>query len=145
MVGQFQKSHANRKHFSPSSTHISNNEDTIMLGETAMVGFCAKMAEENLREKRLLRINKNRKRFGGLFARNKRKSLVSSQTSAGGSSFDSDSLCSEGHDECVRKVAGDTEMFRKMQETLRESKFTTNQGIKHALVKYFDEADIAML
>lgn len=97
------------------------DDDTIMLGETAMVGFNKKMRE-------ISRAKNHRRRFGGLFLMKNRSGSFRS---------DDHSLSPENHDENVRKIVDNKETFRKMQETLRESKFSTNQGLKHALVKYF--------
>jgi len=113
---------------SSEKARILLESDTIMFGETAMVGFNSKMVEE-MSKTRTLR----RPRFRNLFVMKSTSPLYST----GSSKSDDDTTCSEDHEENVRRVVDDTDMFRKMQETLRESKFSTNQGIKHELVKYF--------
>jgi len=106
------------------------DNDTIMIGATAMIGFSTKILEEITREKSL----RKKTSFGGLFVMNKNRT----RTSSTGTLFtDDDTLCSNDHEENVRRVVYDEDSFRKMQETLRESKFSTNQGIKHAMVEYF--------
>lgn len=92
-----------------------------------MVGFTTKMIEEITREKSL----RKKGRFGGLFVMKNRTTVPSIGTFF----TDDDTLSSEDHEENVRKVVDNEDSFRKMQETLRESKYSTNQGIKHALVE----------
>ena len=95
-----------------------------------MIGFKPKMEDETSKTKNTRR----RSRFSSLFPIKDRPPSLQEMESL---SSDGDMFCLEDHEANVRRFINNEVMFRKMQETLRESNFLTNQGIKYVLFNYF--------